>query len=286
MTNILRSAVVIVKGLLAVAATAGLGSCAAMLATSGAGIYDGEETFPGRFQAVVGITYDSARYPRCTGTLIAADMVLTAAHCVCDQRPSHVFVGDDPRVGYGPTSGLYYAVKDLRIGLVCGVESSADGVDIAVLRLVTSVPKITPFVPASNAEIDEARSATIVGFGSVDVDGWNSDFRKREGLVPILSPNCSGRVSENYGCQERQEIVAGRPGSPDSCSGDSGGPILVRPKRPDPKAPDGDWRLAGVTSRAVLNSDSACGGGGVYERLRPVTWVWIQRAMGSMKSAT
>ena len=69
------------------------------------------------------------------------------------------------------------------------------------------------------------------------------------------------------------EFVAGQPFlDRDSCSGDSGGPAYV--------AADGDWLLAGATSRATSSSVRPCGDGGIYERMHAFA-SWLQSIPGA-----
>jgi secreted trypsin-like serine protease len=258
-------------------------------------IVGGVGVAPGALAQVVGITYRSEATPRCTGTLIAANIVLTAAHCVCaidgngnvqDLRPTNVYVGDDPRrVRRG--SRPYYQVVDRRIALRCNRDTSRTGVDIAVLKLNTPVRNVDPVDFAPDSLTDRATGFRIVGFGATNLAGTAIDYRKREARVPSLSNACAGTTggrddSAAYGCQPGEEIVAGRTDTPDTCFGDSGGPLLVSSDGDGGTASSNALMIAGVTSRSVRPAASHCGAGGVYERLRPPVRVWIDAALRSL----
>lgn len=248
-------------------------------------IIGGRPTSPSKLAAVVGLTYNNERQPKCTASLIAPTMVLTAAHCICRVRPTHVFVGDDANALSGPTSGLYYHVVDVRSGLVCGQETSRSGVDVAVVEIANEVKNVHPLRFAPAPLIDEARGFRIVGFGAVDPDGRVFTHRKMEAAIGVMSHSCSVADSEQYGCQVGQEIVAGRPLTTDTCVGDSGGPLLVAPDATAGRPSSSTLFLAGVTSRSVDDAETVCGGGGIYERLRPQVVTWVLRAMESMAAS-
>lgn len=133
------------------------------------------------------------------------------------------------------------------------------------------------------------RLHTIVGFGGT---GSSADKQgiKRGTMVGRASASCSGHVpslvpprsdAAAYGCRPGREIVAGAmPNSslsPDTCPGDSGGPLYVSSSLPavgDP--PEAEMRLAGVTSRSTARQQQQCGDGGIYVRLTGETRAWLE----------
>ncbi len=95
----------------------------------------------------------------------------------------------------------------------------------------------------------------------------------------IISPSCNGTVdgrpeSEVYGCDPGLELVAGDPlRKRDAGRGDGGGPLYVH-------APDGEPRLAGVTSRGIDSATSMSGDGGIYVRVDRYR-TWMESALGA-----
>ncbi|GAA1293196.1 S1 family peptidase [Saccharothrix xinjiangensis] len=179
----------------------------------------------------------------CSGTLVAPDAVVTAAHCArggCGQR---VFSGEDVRA-----PGRVVAVREAVVHPSYG--ASGPHGDIAVLLLAEPLGT-APRAIAPAGALGGASFVRLVGYGNTDFQGRTGYGRRREVDVP-LAGNLPG-----YGADPGTEFVAGAPNlDRDSCNGDSGGPAYVRVGE--------GWLLAGATSRATDNSVRPCGDGGIY----------------------
>jgi hypothetical protein len=203
----------------------------------------------------------------CTGTLIAPNAVLTAAHC--QDFHTQVFVGSDVT----KKGKIVKVKKKIR-------HESFDtkfNNDLMVLILEKKVTSVKPRAMATAEAIDQATTARLVGFGSTRLDGTGSLGAKLQTDVPIVSTGCNGTVDGSadgqvYGCHLNREIVAGKPLlNHDSCKGDSGGPLFVQDAA-------GNWLLAGVTSRGTDRATTMCGDGGIYVRVDAFK-KWIARAL-------
>lgn len=184
----------------------------------------------------------------CSGTLIAPDVVLTAAHCVdpedCGQR---VHIGDDVRYADAGT------IVKVREAVIHPEYRGSGSADLAVLRLARPVD-VAPRAVAPADALEDKTFVRVVGFGRTDFAGRVGYGRRRQVDVPL-----AGR-DVDYGADLDTEFVAATPSrNRDSCRGDSGGPAYVRV---------GDrWLLAGATSRATTSRRRKCGDGGIYTRV-------------------
>lgn len=169
----------------------------------------------------------------CGASLIAPDMVLTAAHC--DQRNFQVSVGNGdidsdgivseiarkfPHADYNP-----FSIRN----------------DIMILKLETPVQSVTPVI----LNFDEAIPATqqeltVIGLGQLSQNGGLPDKLQFVNVDEFPFEECEDRYSPFGGgffgdffedffsnMEETEQVCAGGDGISDSCFGDSGGPLVV-----------------------------------------------------------
>jgi V8-like Glu-specific endopeptidase len=198
-------------------------------------IYGGDPVEPGAWPAVVAVRTTKL----CTGTLVAPNLVLTAAHCFepLPVSPVQIDFGDSLLAASTVSSEEWGRHPDFCLPTECdGDLHDFAWVKLPAAAMIDPIPPIT-----TQAEFDEGMQVghelTFVGFG---YDEAMVSGVKREVLSSLTSFDASGR-----------EFRAGGDGK-DTCSGDSGGPALVQ-------LSSGEWRVAGVISRG-----GDCGLGGVY----------------------
>lgn len=234
-----------------------------------AAIIDGRVAGPSEISATVGLLGNFT----CTGTLIAPQVVLTAAHCVVDGvngvdvyagiiRQNDANNGDRYDIAQSIPHPDYNA-----FAWGNDPDGLAESNDIAILILdepVTGVAPV-PVLPFNRVDSDMPGQTpvTLAGFGITNQFG---------GPTGVLY------VTETpYVRRSATEMLAGGNNLPDSCNGDSGGPVYLDV--------DGERFVVGVTSRAAASSQQNCGDGGIYT-LAPAFLEWIEDASDGLVDGT
>ncbi|HEV3364804.1 MAG TPA: serine protease [Acidimicrobiia bacterium] len=197
----------------------------------GGDIIGGGPAAPGEFPFMAALLYEPAggsdfNKQFCGGSLIAADWVLTAAHCVEDTAANQLAVAVGRRL-LNSTEGQRRNVSAVFVHPRYG-SPTANAHDAALLRLSSPVTGITPIVLAGpNDEALETanRMLTVIGWGTTRAGkpSYPNELHKVD--VPVVSDaTCQGAYRASL--DPATEVCAGAPGS-DSCYGDSGGPLFA-----------------------------------------------------------
>jgi trypsin len=231
-------------------------------------IWGGRRAPVGSFPDAVAVRGSGAL---CSGTLIAPNVILTAAHCHCGGVNSEAIFGETIR------NSTETIPIDRSQSLIACEERLRQG-DLAVMFL-RRPSNAAPRRFANSDWIDGAPQIRIVGFGRTENPEGEPSGTKRIVDVPVASNSCTGAIQSGtnrirdevyYDCQPSKELVAGAPMlDRDSCNGDSGGGAYIT-------GPDGELFLAAVTSRAVDRSGlRRCGDGGIYVRVDGEALRWL-----------
>jgi hypothetical protein len=170
------------------------------------------------------VPLETPREARCSATLVAPRVLVTAAHCELEAAPT----------AWEAVFGSSLTEGGTRIPVLHALPHPAfdgDADDDLELVLLAEPAPVEPVTLASTPPGMPPLPARLVGFGFTGPDANDSD-RKREGETSIAD------------VEPLHVVLAPSPSLP--CSGDSGGPLLVG-------AP-GEEVLAGVVSRG----DPAC----------------------------
>lgn len=172
----------------------------------------------------------------CTGTIVAKDLILTAAHCYQNAVQG----------GY-VLFGTKFNNSDRKIIRIekASINPSYSGPhnDIAMLKLASEIPagyKVVKMLPAS-IPLNRGDTVRQAGYGSNNEPNSFGTLRTVDSKFVSMSRNGSIYV-EN--------------GKTAACSGDSGGPLYVRKNN--------EWYTAGVTSTAYMDLNRRCTGGNYY----------------------
>lgn len=222
--------------------------------TSSEKVVGGSKTTIDKHPWQVSLRYGSRH--TCGGSIINANTVLTAAHCLSGNSLSLT------KVLYGSsfsTTGIPsgQTVDAAQLSIHEGYSSFTLHNDIGIIKLAKDIPFSKVAQPIA---INEDHSRDLVGL-KVEASGWGSlvsggstpnDLYVVE--MPVIARHESNyTTASNY--NDDMMMIAGRPGEgKDTCQGDSGGPLVLREH--------GSASLVGVVSWGY-----GCGWSGVYTRV-------------------
>lgn len=170
---------------------------------------------------------DAAFRHSCGGSILNANVVLTAAHCVLNRNPKEyvVIAGTTNKSGGdGVLSRVTKFVTHERYN------GSIYDNDVALIKLESPLPlnkhSIVPVSLTSEAP-EEGDVVTISGWGALKEGGSSPEILQAVDIPIVSNEYCSGKYDPSPILESM--ICAGIPiGGKDSCQGDSGGPLTIR----------------------------------------------------------
>ena len=179
----------------------------------------------------------------CTGTLVAQDWVLTAAHCLKNLMPEDSVQVSFDTLSIRESPSLVRNVTEYAVHPRFNRRAARQGFDAALLRLDVPILGITP-VWTGPTDLWVGQAATTTGYG-----------------IYSIQPLLYGELNE--GSLDIRALSSGAilasPGPAMGCLGDSGAPLFVT----DPQA--------GLTQIGIASfGDPNCSAYGVFTRISSV----------------
>jgi hypothetical protein len=211
----------------------------------------------------------------CSGVVLEGNVVLTAAHCFCNNTIREVHTG--AAVFRGTSISVVGVPRTMSTDACDGGRGGTD-VGLLYLPLATSLPSVRLATQSDLASLSSRRPNVLrlVGYGLTKDGGLGA---KNYVDLPVASPDCAGSVSlsagrvpdaDYYGCLVNRELVAGAVGlDADACGGDSGAPLILED--------GGAAAVVAISSRSVSRRRS-CGDGAVYSLCDTTVVSFLQSA--------
>ena len=204
----------------------------------------------------------------CTGTLVACDKVLTAAHCVAGDPSPKGYLAYFPTLGFFEVTNVTWLKDDYRFPYA----------DLAMLTLAKSVDGIAPISLNTAASPINGSIGTIVGYGRTG--GKKQDYGvKREGSVKFGS--CQDRYADKkLLCWDFDADINVGTQDSNTCNADSGGGVFMLDKEGQRSV----QRVVGVVSGGL---DSDCVKGDHSYNTDVFQWRdWLAKSVDGKRSET
>jgi secreted trypsin-like serine protease len=222
--------------------------------SAGNPIINGDPATAAHHDSVVSLHYNGSSNIFCSGTLIAADVVLTAAHCLDDAKGGPNYKTMDPGLltvyfGSNPTDGSYAGnnIQAIETSIYPTYSRWALTDDIALVRLASDGPVAPSGYEGQGGSGgltagDLGSDLDFVGFGYSVAGDRNYINEKLHAVDTLDAFGCQvtgcGSWGDDPDVIDTQISYAQAGTGP--CNGDSGGPAFILRGT--------DYRVAGVTS--------------------------------------
>ncbi|XP_064027816.1 chymotrypsin-like elastase family member 3B [Pogoniulus pusillus] len=210
-------------------------------------VVNGEDAVPYSWPWQISLQYerDGTYRHTCGGTLIAANWVMTAAHCISSKLTYQVVLGEfDRSTAEGPEQTIPVAAADIFVHPKWRSSCAICGNDIALLKLqrpaVLSTQVQVGHLPPADTVLPDGYPCYLSGWGLLSTGGSLPD-RLQQALLPVVDfdhctqPDWWGALSI------RRTMICAGGAEKAGCNGDSGGPLSCQ-------AEDGTWEVHGIAS--------------------------------------
>ncbi|RHY22005.1 hypothetical protein DYB32_009647 [Aphanomyces invadans] len=212
-------------------------------------IIGGHEAQVGQHRYLAGLKRSVMSTSSCGGSLIASNIILTAAHCT-GKGLNFAVVGTHYLSG-SSDGELAAIIKEIPHPQY---SDATEGYDVAILILDHDIPGIAP-IPVSFETVPANVKTWVRGWGTTSYGGTQSKVLKEVSVLTWGNARATAALAPRS--VDNSMLAAGGKQGEDSCHGDSGGPLTIED--------NGAARLVGVVSWGLSCGDLTKPG--VYGRL-------------------
>jgi len=211
-----------------------------------ASIVNGEDAAECAWTWQVGLKSSATGNPWCGGMLISPEWVLTAAHCVDQERQNGMYIVAG-EWNVRSTSGKEQVVRSEMYAKHNRYSSYSMDFDIALIKLEKPMEMNscvgTVCLPTEGSDVAGGTNCWITGWGTLASGGKQPDVLQEAQVQVLSNEDCrntgyrSSQITDSMICAQGKT----RSGQiTDACQGDSGGPLVCESS--------GTWTVYGATS--------------------------------------
>ncbi|CAJ1963773.1 unnamed protein product [Cylindrotheca closterium] len=166
----------------------------------------------------------------CGGSLIAPQVVLSAAHCAPTISPGQTVIVNGYERGQVTSEAIEMGVLSFETHPMYNEDISLAN-DIMLIQLQEPITVVTPVTLSLNENSTvpaRGQLLTVIGVGNTEEDGEQSNILQELTVPAVSLEACNDEESYNGDIIDEVMFCAGViEGGQDSCQGDSGGPIVA-----------------------------------------------------------